>query len=172
MRLFIFPHFPDNKIEGVPWYISHYSPPREFFSLYSAPIYFSTTSRLQAFRGTTHIIPPYFFPFLGQEEKDRLTSHICRDQRIEIGDRMTSSWFSVVVTSRFSAIWGIFNGSQCVAFPQGIPKEGPPPHCTTSCFDCIHSTMFPDSRRYGYFQKWSRPVYHQPFTHSPIHPFT
>jgi hypothetical protein len=35
-------------------------------------------------------------------------------------------------TSIRSAIWGIFNGSQCAAFPRKHP-----PHCTISCYDCI-----------------------------------
>ncbi len=53
--------FLGNKIEGVPWYISYYSPPAHFFSLSCASVYFYTTSRilkLKAFRGTSHIIPP------------------------------------------------------------------------------------------------------------------
>jgi hypothetical protein len=87
-------------------------------------------------------------------------------QRIGIGDRMTSSRFNVAVTSQFGLQSEVFLMKRSVRHFQGRP-----PHCTISCFDCIHSTMFPDSRRYGYFQKWSRPVYHHPLTHSLIHPF-
>jgi hypothetical protein len=35
----VYHHFPESKIEGVPLYISYYSPTANFFNLYCAPIH-------------------------------------------------------------------------------------------------------------------------------------
>ncbi len=83
-------------------------------------------------------------------------------QRIGIGDRSTSSWLNVVVTSKFGLKSEVFLMIRSVRHSQGSI----PPLYNQLLW--LHPrTVFPDSRDHGYFQEY---IY--PCTNSPIHPFT